>query len=322
MSPINAQVRGLFSTPATLVPVNLSIPCGYDEIEILNLSDFADAGATTQVMRAKGYSVLPVGSALQTQKTNFAATMGTETMITTGGFTFTADSGLEPLGAPVINTTAITQANPGLVNTATPLVAGDIVRIYSTTAMLQIAGMDFTVGTVVGGVSMQLAYLNTAGFAAAGTAAVFRKVPFDARFYPRSRYITAITQAAQAVVTLSVTHGYLVGQKVRMKVPTEFGMLEMNDLLGTIVAINTTTNTITLDINSTAMTVFAFPTSAIAATGVSPAQVFPVGEDATYQSSFGDAVYNTSFTGVQIDTGVLVASKNYAWFAKKSTLMA
>lgn len=320
MSPINAQVRGTFTTPATLIPVNLSIPCGYDEIELINLSDFNTPAAT--IVRAKGYAAAVAGSAVTFTGNGATPNVITERVAITGGFTFIADSGNEPLGAPVTNVTAVTQANPGLVNTITPLVAGDIVRIYRTTGMLQIAGMDFTVGTVVAGTSMQLAYLDTSAFGAAGTAGTFRKVPFDARFYPRARYITNITAAAQAVVTLSVTHGYLNGQKVRMKVPAAFGMLEMDGQIGTIVATNTTTNTITIDVNSSAMTAFAFPTSAIAATGMEFAQAFPIGEDATYQSSFGDAVLNTSFTGVQIDTGVLVAAKNYAWYAKKSTLMA
>ncbi len=58
-------------------------------------------------------------------------------------------------------------------------------------------------------------------------------------------------------------------------------MVQMDGVTGTVTAINTATNSITVDINSTAFTAFAFTTSAIAAAGVSPAIAVPAGEVAT-----------------------------------------
>lgn len=317
-TPLNAMVSGTFSTAATLVPINLPLPCGFDYIEILNLSDFADAGATTQVMRAKGYSALPAGYSYYTAKTNGAATLGTETMGTTGGFTFISDSEAIPLGAPVV-LTAVTNANPAVCSTASNLAVGDIARVYGTTDMLQIAGMDFSVTAINAGVSQTFGYLNAAGFAAAASAGTFRKVSSQGRFYPRARYITAISQAASAVITMSVTHGYVVGEKVRISVPAVFGMTQMNGQLCTITAISTANNTITVDVNSAAFTAFAFPTSAIAATGISFAQVVPVGEAALvpYGNLLDDATINGSFNGVNVGTTVLIASKNYAYVARR-----
>jgi hypothetical protein len=97
----------------------------------------------------------------------------------------------------------------------------------------------------------------------------------------------------------------------------------MNNLLGVITAINTTTNTITVNIDSSGFTAFAFPTSAIAALGVSFALVVPVGEAAINSSSqpFGnlldDATRNISFNGVIIGTAVQSASKLYQWVAER-----
>jgi hypothetical protein len=323
-TPINAMVSGAFSTAATLVPINLPLPCGFDYIEIVNLSDFADAGATTQVMRAKGYSALPAGYAYSTAKTNGAATLGTETMAVTGGFTFISDSAGIALGAPVV-ITAVTNATPAVVSSASSVVAGDVVRIYGVTGMQQISGMDFTVTTVNPGVAQTFGFLPAAGFIAAGTAGYIKKVNSDARYYPRRRFITAISAANPCVVQVSVLHDFAVGEKVRIRVPAAFGMPEINGRLATITAVartlGTGTNSITLDIDASAFTAFAFPTSAIAATGISFPEVVPVGGAVEYPYGLYppaiDSSVNASFSGVQIGTGVLIASKNYAYVARK-----
>ena len=319
-SPVNAQLTGTFTSDGT--QFNLSLPSGYTEFEMVNVTDWGSTAANTNVMTAYGWSSLPAGSALVGNKTNGAATIAIGSMITSGGFTFLADSAAINNGAPV-TITAITQAAPAVVSaTTTGLVdSSTIVRVIGSTGMLQIAGMDFTVGTIVAGVSFELKYLDSSGFGAAATAGSYRIINSDARFYPRNRFITGITQAASAVITLSVTHGFTAGQAVRILVPAVFGMTEMNNLLGNITAIDTTLNTITVDIDSTAFTAFAFPTSAVAALGISFAQVVPVGETAngTYANNLDDATRNTSITGVIIGSGVQTTGKLYQWIAKKGT---
>jgi hypothetical protein len=314
-TPVHAMLTGTFTSDG--LARQLSLPSGYDSFELINISDIGDAGATTQVMRAKGYSSLPAGSAYLNLKTNGAATLAIESMITTAGFTFLSDSGIQTPGAAVA-VTAITNANPAVVSSASAAVVGDIVRVYGTTGMLQVAGWDFTVTAVNPGVTQSLGYLNAAGFLAPATAGFIRVIPFNPRYYPRSRQITAITQAASAVITLSVTHGYTVGQAVRIIVPAGWGMTQMNGLLGTITAINTATNTITVNINSTAFTAFAFPTSALASNFSVP-QVIPVGEAATspYEKLLDDATDNVSTSGVIIGTGVQTTGVLYQWIARR-----
>ncbi len=128
------------------------------------------------------------------------------------------------------------------------------------------------------------------------------------------------------MITLSVAHGYTVGQEVRFNVPSAFGMTEINGLLGVITAVTTgSTNTITVNIDSTGFTAFAFPTSAVAAAGVTFAQVVPVGEAAINSVSqpFGnlldDATRNVSVTGVIVGSTVQTTGKLYQWFARKAT---
>jgi hypothetical protein len=315
-TPINAMVSGTFDTAATLKPIDISLPTGYDSIEITNLTDVVTTGSSAIIFAKSIPGSLPGYARLSTNSgVGFALD---ESVIIADGITPIVNATGTALGAAVA-ITGITQANPAVAATATTLTAGDVIRVYGTTDMHQISGMDFTVGTVVAGVSMELAYLNSAGFADPASAGFYRQVPFDQTFYPKARSIVGITAAAQAVVTLSVTHGYKEGEQVRMFVPVGWGMTQMNGLIATIVAVNTTTNTITLDVNSSGFTAFAFPTSAVTDAGVSFPQVCPIGEKAAvpYGNLYDDAKINMNFSGVRIGTGCLEASCHYSYIARK-----
>lgn len=320
-SPINAILTGTFVSAGTAL--NIALPSGYSDFRLINISDIGSTAANTNVMRAEGSSAMLAGSAYYNPKTSGAATNALEVTTLTGGFTFISDSGNQTPEAALAVTSATNASPPVLTMTSSTgnIATGDIVRYYNAAGQLNIAGMDFTAGTVVANTSVALAYMGAPG--AAGTGGTLRRIPFNARYYPRRRFITAITLASSAVVTLSVTHGYTVGQAVRFIVPDAFGMTQINSLIGNITAINTSTNTITVDINSAAFTAFAFPTSAIAALGVTFAQVVPVGEDAVNTTSqpFGnlldDATRNASFSGVQIGTTVQTSGSTYQWIALK-----
>lgn len=318
-TPINAHLTGSFTS--TGVVENISLPSGYTEFEMHNITDIGSAAANTNIMRARGTSLMASGSGTFDPKTTGAVTIGITNTTLTDGFTFVDDSASAGLGAENSGITAISQADPAvaLLASTTGLSDGDVVRVFSTTGMFQIAGWDFTIGSVVTDTSFELSFLDSSGFAAAATAGSLRRVPFDARFYPRNRRITAISGAASAEITLSVTHGFTEGQAVRFKVPSDFGMIEMDELLGNITAVNTTTNTITVDIDSSAFTAFAFPSSAVAASGVEAAQVIPVGEAAsgTFANSLGGATDNRSFRGVQVGTAVQTSGVLYQWIASR-----
>ena len=320
-TPINAMVSGTFSTPATLVPVNIPLPCGFDYIQITNVTDTMTPAAV--IIKAEGLASMDGAASYWTSNGAAPATL-VQSSTATGGFSFISDSAGISLGAPVV-ITAVTAATPAVVSSASAVVVGDMVRIYGVTAMQQISGMDFTVTAVNPGVAQSFGFLPAAGFAAAGTAGFIRKINSDARYYPRRRFITAISVANPAVVELSVLHDFNVGEKVRIVVPAAFGMPEINGQLATITAvaktIGTGTNSITLNIDSSAYTAFAFPTSAIAATGVTFAEVIPVGSAVEYPYGLYppviDATNNVSFSGVQVGIGMLVASKNYSYIARK-----
>jgi len=167
------------------------------------------------------------------------------TATASNGFTYVTS--LPSVSAQAPNAiTAITAANPAVVSQTNTYSNGDIIRIYNTTGMLQIAGMDFQISSVSGAGYTLLGLSATAsnGFAAAATAGNTRKVgstllaPLAVN--PETLYITNISQAAQAVVSTSVDPSlyYAVGMKIHLSVPNSFTMSEADNLTGTIVAVN------------------------------------------------------------------------------------
>ncbi len=296
MTTLTSVMSGSFTSAGASRDIILPKPIDYFQVTNRSIWGSNPADLVVQSIWYRGYA------AGQAKTISEAATgVMSATLIAAGGAGFTEidQSSLNP-GALVATGTAITAATPAVVSDATNAAVGDIVRIMNTTGMLQIAGMDFSVTAATAGVSFTLGYLPAAGFAAPATNADYRIIP-AARYQPARRQITAITVAAAAVVTLSVTHNYTVGDIIKVNVPTGYGMPEINGLQGEVTAINTATNTITTDIDSSAFTAFAFPTSAVAAAGISFPEILPVGEIATALDNPTD---NQSIFGLTLGTGV------------------
>jgi hypothetical protein len=229
---------------------------------------------------------------------------------------------------PSVGIVSIDNSTPPVVETASSagLIANSsIVRIYNTAGALQFGGMEFTVGAIADATHFELAFAPTIIAAAGpGTYRIVAATPFT-YWYPSLRYISGITrstgsgdanaQIGLTVVTMSVTHPYTVGQKVRLKIPTvtavAFGTTELNNVEATIVAIgdadlNGFTNTITLDVDSSAMTAFAYPLTADPA--FTPAQVIPIGEQTSValnlgQNILGDSTENRAKIGLLLKGG-------------------
>lgn len=275
---------------STGVAKDIPLRSDFDFFEVENHTQAATTQATGRGVLFQWRLGYAADSALEWKKTN-STDASNIVVVTSGGFT-RIDQSVQTLAAEkTIVTTFITQANPAVVTvTSHGYSNGDRVRIYGTTSMLQISGMDFTIGSVSTN-TFTLAYLDSSAFASAATAGFVRRVPNNPIYYPERLFITNISQAAQAVVTLSVTHRLTVGGQVRVLVNSNNGMTQINGLIGQITAINTTNNTVTLNINSLAFSPFIFPTSAAAANGYTQAQLVPVGEIATV---LNEATENTA----------------------------
>ncbi len=98
----------------------------------------------------------------------------------------------------------------------------------------------------------------------------------NAYFMPAYRDIINITNAPEAVVTTTFAHGYLDGAIVRIYIPLNFGMQQINEMQGSITVLSPTTFSITID--STQMDPFSIPPIQ-PGWNLTPAHVVNVGED-------------------------------------------
>ncbi len=295
------------------VPVTIPLRSGVDWMKVYNKTVAAAAQTTAVGVEYYWQRGFGQGEGWEYLKSNAADAANLSNYLTTGGFTY-IDSSINNYGLLNATITAISgSATPPVVtNTGTNgLIDGNVVRLFNVAGGQQLGGMDFTIG-YNGSTSSTSFALSYMGPIAAATTGSFMQINNDPLYYPTRRSITNITQATQAVVTLSVTHGYQVGQLVRMNVPSVFGMTQMNGLQATIVAINTTTtaaltsNTITLNVDSTAFTAFTFPASS--SNAFTPATVVPMGEDtadALIQNVniLSDATVNTGYIGMTLAAG-------------------
>lgn len=243
------------------------------------------------------------------QETIDGAGVTTKTIITTGGITLLNTADPQPASALLSGTTITNVSPPVLTSGATGgMQNGDTVEIINTTGNPQLNGYQFTVDTVVANTTFHLPFMGVAP-GNAGTAFTYRYFKYDPMYYPRRRFITAITQAAQAVVTLSVTHGYTAGQLVVFNIPKQFGMTQLNGVRARILAVNTTTNTITINVDTSAFTAWSFPNATTAASPFTPAQVVPFGDglDPTTplltSATLAGATQNKAINGFRLAAG-------------------
>ncbi len=148
--------------------------------------------------------------------------------------------------------------------------------------MLQYGGMTVQISSVSGS-GYTLTGIRASGLTP-GTAGFTRRVSKFAAVDPEFLYVTEITKATQAVIRTSVdpTPYYVVGNKIRLSVPSSFGMTQMNGVTARIVAVNATNYTLTVDVDSSAFTTFAFPLTTASPTAALFATLAPAGSATQY----------------------------------------
>lgn len=236
-----------------------------------------------------------------------AAGLGIQTVKTTAmldsefaanlGFTYVATNPVvEAQNAAAI--TAITAASPAVVSqVAHGYSNGDIIQFYNTTGMLQISGMNFQISSVNPN-DYTLLGLPAVGFAAAATAGFTRRISKFLAVDPQFLYVTAVSKATQAVVTFSVDPSayYVVGMKMNFSIPYSFGMTELNQVTAKILSVDAATYQVTLDLDTTAFTTFAFPASSSSPTAQLFATASPAGTSTQRDpNTFVETGYNFQY---------------------------
>lgn len=291
--------------------IDIALRSNVDWMWVYNYTQLAAQQTPGRVVQSYWQRNMPVGGGIKYTKTD--ATDVLNSNVYTGlGFTL-LDTTINTPG-PSLALTSISNATPPvvLVGSTAGLSSGDIVRIFNTTGAQQLGSLDFSI-TVIDGTHFSLT--NMAGIAAAAGPGTFRVIPFNPYFYPPTRVISKISQTANALVTLTVLHNFTVGQVVRFTIPTvtstSFGMTQLNEAQATIVAVGVadgagSTNTITVDFDTSAFTAFAWPLT------TNPAftypQVTPVGMNTSASIVFntniiGDSEVNIGEIGISLGGG-------------------
>lgn len=284
---------------------DVDLPWLPTRFELLNITQFGSDVASEPVITAEWRLGMAQNNVLTGLKTSGAATIQITAMNTTQGIR-TVDTSISTPEAPGNPITGITAASPPVVSkVAHGYLVGDRIRISVTTDMLQIASMDFTVTVIDSDDTFSIGFLDASVAPFAGnpaTAGVAQRLQKDRTYVPCRRFVTNITAAPSAVVTMSVTHGFVVGQIVRMHCPAEFGMVEIEGLQGEITAVSVANNTITLDIDSSAFTPFVFPDSDTAEDGITFPIVVPFGDAGQV---LGGSVDNVAVFRVSLGTSAI-----------------
>lgn len=273
--PSTIITEGTFTS--TGVGVYIPVPSSANYFRTTNITQMATTQATGRVVQGEWYGpgIFNANDGIRWKKTNASHAINMDlfsTSTASNGFTYVTTA---PFVEAAVTGTAITNANPAVVSMVNTYSEGDRVRLYGTTGMLQIAGMDFTISSV-SGAGFTLAGLDASGFAAPATAVTARRISLLNAVEPRFLYITNISQALSAVVTVSTAHNYVVGELVYFSIPQSFGMTQISGLTGKITAV--TTYTMTVNIDSTTFTAFAFPASTAVPTTPLFATLAPAGQ--------------------------------------------
>ena len=159
---------------------------------------------------------------------------------------------------------------------------GDFVRVTVPVDMYQVASYVFQITAIADSTHITLGYMATAvtagltAFAAnADTANIQRIIPN--RMYPRWNYVAYITKEAQAKIYFTAKNDFTPGEIVSFRVSSDYGMEEINNKHVRVLSVtnSATESSIVIDLDTSGYTTFVFPTSAVAADGVTPAVVVP-----------------------------------------------
>lgn len=299
--PFTIVTQGSFTS--TGANINIPLPSSADYFVTTNLTQMPLAPATGVCIRGEWYKGLSaINDGIRWKKLDSVNTIKIDTFATStasNGFTYVS---VPPQPEAAVTGTAITAATPAVVASTNTYSEGDYVTLYGTTGMLQISGMTFQISTVSGS-GYTLLGLPAAGFAAAATALVSRRVSKTMPVEPRTMFVTAISKATNAEITFSEAHSYVLGQLVHFSVPQSFGMKEMDQLTGRVVSItgvNTPTGSdvykLTVNIDTSTFTTFAFPASSGSPTTALFATMSPAGQQVIRNATtLAQVGYNTSY---------------------------
>lgn len=290
-----------------------------DKFVIENQTEWA-ASTSGAGFRYTWYSDLGTGALMEYHP---AADHTSAVDVISGAFQL-VDSAFSYLGSNLSVTAGTNVTQPVFATgDTTNLQTGTVVRVINSD-MKNLNGLDFSISTVIASTSFVLENtLATAPGVAAGANGTYMIVGINAESYnlfaPSYRNISNISQAASAVVTTLVDHDFKVGQLIKFKTNAEYGMTQIDGLTGAVTAIST--NTFTVNINSTGFTAFKFPV--YTRVPFELAIAIPVGDAKSSVNQLTPSkFYNQGYVGMVLTPGAAMpagsANDVIRWTAYKS----
>lgn len=315
--PFTIVSQGYFKQPATAANFIVPLPSGADYFKIVNYTK-SIANTPTGAFMGEWYGggITASNDGVRWKKNGSTAVLidnfQNASANPSGGFTYITSNQVVPQAA--LTGTTITQANGAVASVTNTYSEGDSVIIYNAVGMEQISGMTFTISSVTGS-QFTLLGLDSSGFAAAATAFSVRRIAqspqaFTEPVSPSFLYVTKVSKAVGAQVTYSQKHNLVVGQKIEFTVPASFGMVQLNNFYQPqskpiIVASVVDAYNVTINIDTTNYTTFAFPASSASPTAQLFATSAPAGQSAMYNPVTGVTTgYN--FDTVPFKSGLFV----------------
>lgn len=305
MAEYSRIARGSITSTGAQMMVNLPF-----QPQIVELYNYTAAGTPTNGEYPFAYWDTDMGQGFaQTQVFN-ATPVLTTSVLTSGGIS-TFSGGLSLQFEAQIQISGITKASAAVVTTGSShgYVTGDVVLfegLYqsSTTGMPQICGIPFVV-TVTGATTFTIPWntnqSNYTALSGSPTGAFVRRVTYPFLYAPGVSVITAVSTGTTTTVTTTAPHNLVVGQEVAFRIPSNYGIIELNSLpntalpgspiYGYVTSVGSSTQ-VTVNINSTSYTAYSNNVAVASVPGLSFPQMLAVGDVNTGGVAYsGGALY-------------------------------
>jgi len=291
MAEYSRSAKGHFTSTGNAQIIALSfIP---DFVEIIN---YSAAGTPAQHGVPFAYWDAQMGQGFAVEDVFNATPVLTTDIVTTNGIS-TFSGGLALQYGPQLQISGITKANPAQVTTASPhgLTTGQVVILEglyqsSTTGMPQISNMPFVI-TVTGTTTFTIPWntnqTNYTALSASPTGAYVRQVLYPSLYEPGVNFIGAISTGSTTTVTTTAPHNFVVGQEIGFRIPSAWGTTQLNTLPNTTIpgsplyyyVTSVSSNTqFVCNAVSTGFTAFNTNQTVASVPGLTPPQVFAVGD--------------------------------------------
>lgn len=293
MAEYSRIAKGSFTSTGATKYINL--PFVPTVVNLYNYSSANSAATANNVVSAYWDVQMGQGFAMETGVYNATPVLVADSVIANGISTFSA--GLQFQFGPQKSIIGATAANPIVFNvTAHGYSVGDIVLfegLYqsSTTGMPQICGMPFVVSAVGDSSHFSVVWpgagSNYTALSASPTGAYVKKVLYPFMYEPGVNFIEAVTTGTTTTVTTTAPHNFVVGQQIAFRIPSAWGMTQLNalpnnSLPGSPVyyyVTSVTNNTVFVcSANSTGFTAFNTNQTVASVPGLSFPQVVAVGD--------------------------------------------